>query len=121
MTESHNRPDRAWIPGSLRDLHAEPSKSADVTWRMARSVAGPGYFLAGDAAAVLDPSSSHGVLRAIMSGMMAAHMIVRHLNGGADAHVCARTYHDWLASWFQLDKEEMSRAYREAHLFGFAS
>lgn len=121
VTESHNRPHRAWIPGSLRDLHKEPSKGADVTWRMARSVAGPGYFLAGDAAAVLDPSSSHGVLRAIMSGMMAAHMIVRHLNGGADARVCARTYHDWLASWFLHDKEEMSRAYRMAHLFGFAS
>ncbi len=119
VTESHNRPARAWIPDGLRVLQAEPSQSADVTWRMATFVAGPGYFLAGDAAAVLDPSSSHGVLRAIMSGMMAAHVIIRHLCDGADARICAMTYQDWLASWFQHDREEMSRAYREARLFRF--
>ena len=119
VTESHNRPARAWIPDGLQALQAESAQSADVTWRMATSVAGPGYFLAGDAATVLDPSSSHGVLRAMMSGMMAAHLIVRHLCDGVDARVCAMTYHDWLASWFQHDREEMSRAYQEARLFGF--
>ncbi|NGZ95289.1 MAG: hypothetical protein CV089_03995 [Nitrospira sp. WS110] len=119
VTESHSRPTRTWLPASLQALQAEPSQSADVTWRMPKSVAGPGYFLAGDAAAVLDPSSSHGVLRAIMSGMMAAHLIVRHLCDGAGARVCAMTYQNWLASWFQHDREEMSRAYRAARLFGF--
>ncbi len=119
VTETHNQPDRTWIPHGLRDLEAEPSRSADVTWRMAKTVAGPGYFLTGDAAAVLDPSSSHGVLRAIMSGMMAAHLVARHLCDGADAQVCTSTYQDWLANWFQHDVEEMSHAYRAANLFGF--
>lgn len=121
VTEALNRPDLTWIPHGLRDLEAEPSRSADVTWRMAEAVAGPGYFLTGDAAAVLDPSSSHGVLRAIMSGMMAAHLVARHLCDGADAQVCALTYQNWLSSWFRHDVEEMSRAYRAANLFGFAS
>lgn len=119
VTEMHNRPDRTWIPHCLRDLEAEPSRSADVTWRMAKTVAGPGYFLAGDSAAVLDPSSSHGVLRAIMSGMMAAHLVVRHLCNGTGAQICASTYQAWLTRWFQHDVEEMSRAYRTANLFGF--
>ncbi len=119
LTEAHNRPDLTWIPHSLRDLEAEFSRSADVTWRMAKAVAGPGYFLAGDSAAVLDPSSSHGVLRAIMSGMMAAHLAGRHLCDGADAQDCAAAYQDWLMSWFRHDVEAMSNAYRKANLFGF--
>jgi flavin-dependent dehydrogenase len=119
VTEMHKRPDRTWIPQCLQGLEAEPARSADVTWRMAKTVAGPGYFLAGDAAAVLDPSSSHGVLRAIMSGMMAAHLVARHLRDGAEVQVCTATYQDWLANWFQYDVEEMSRAYRAADLFGF--
>lgn len=119
VTETHNRPDRTWIPHGLRDLEAEPSRSADVTWRIAKTVAGLGYFLTGDAAAVLDPSSSHGVLRAIMSGMMAAHLVARHLCDGADAQGCALTYQNWLSSWFQHDVEIMSRAYCTANLFGF--
>ncbi len=119
VTETHRRPDRTWIPHGLRDLEVEPSRSADVTWRLAKTVAGPGYFLAGDAAAVLDPSSSHGVLRAIMSGMMAAHLVIHRLRHEADAQMCASRYQDWLTGWFRHDVEEMSRAYRTAHLFGF--
>ena len=119
VTEAHNRPEVAWCPQDLRGLEAEPSRGADVTWRMAKTVAGPGYFLAGDSAAVLDPSSSHGVLRAIMSGMMAAHLAVRHLCFGADAQECAAAYQDWLTRWFRHDVEAMSSTYRKANLFGF--
>jgi flavin-dependent dehydrogenase len=119
VTEPHHRPDRAWIPQCFQDLEAEPARCADVTWRMAQTLAGPGYFLAGDSAAVLDPSSSHGVLRAIMSGMMAAHLAIRRLCDGADAQVSALTYQNWLSSWYQHDVREMSRAYRAANLFGF--
>ena len=119
VTEARNRPDPAWIPHGLRGLEVEPSRGADVTWRMVKTVAGPGYFLAGDSAMVLDPSSSHGVLRAIMSGMMSAHLAARHLCFGADAQDCAAAYQDWLTRWFRHDVEEMSRAYCKADLFGF--
>lgn len=119
VTEAQNRPDSAWRPQGLRGFEGEPSRGADVTWRIAKSLAGPGYFLAGDSAAVLDPSSSHGVLRAIMSGMMAAHLAVRHLCDGADAQDCAAAYQDWLTSWFQHDVETMNSAYRKVNLFGF--
>ena len=37
-------------------------RGADVTWQLATTLARPGWFLLGDAAAVLDPTSSHGVL-----------------------------------------------------------
>ena len=43
------------------------------TWRMAERMAGAGWFIVGDAAATLDPTSSHGVLKALLSGMTAGH------------------------------------------------
>ncbi len=115
VTEAHNRPDSQWLPAGLGALEAEPSRGADVTWRMAEKVAGPGWFLAGDSAVVLDPSSSHGVLRAIMSGMMAAHL------AAANHCIAAEAYQEWLSAWFQHDVEAMSSAYRMANLFGFSS
>ena len=121
VTEAYHRPTPAWIPASLQGLDAEPSRGADVSWRMAADVAGPGYFLTGDAAAVLDPSSSHGVLRAVMSGMMAAHLAVQDICFGADAKVCARYFQEWFTSWFREDSKKMSRMYQEANLFGFGN
>jgi flavin-dependent dehydrogenase len=109
VTEPVHRPRGAWVPEALASLAHEPPSGADVTWRLAHQTAGPGWLLAGDAAAVLDPSSSHGVLRALMTGMMAAHMIARGTDDG---------YDDWLSSWFEHDATHMRLAYREAHLFG---
>lgn len=109
VTESRLRPCQGWVPASLAGLRHEVSRGADVTWRRAKQSTGPGWFLAGDAAALLDPSSSHGVMRAIMTGMMAGHLIVAN---------SPAAYHDWLSEWFDHDVREMRRAYREANIFG---
>jgi hypothetical protein len=93
-------------------LVSESGTGTDVTWRLAAQTMGPGWFMCGDAAAVLDPSSSHGVLRAIMSGIMAAHIAVNQPDAAA-------AYHEWMSDWFHHDKEKMSEAYREADLFGY--
>lgn len=65
-----------WIPEEIIQ-HKQIGKirGADTTWRIADRLAGSGWLLLGDSGAVLDPLSSHGVLKAIMSGMMAAHLI----------------------------------------------
>lgn len=87
-------------------------RGADVTWRMVREPAGPGYVCVGDAAAVLDPSSSHGVLKAIMSGMMAAHVIVEQMRGAATASASILAYTRWISGWFRADAEALTRSYR---------
>ena len=84
--------------------------AANVTWRMAEQVAGAGWFLAGEAACVLDPASSHGVLRALMSGMMAADSAVALLRGAAQLKI-ERGYAAWLQSWFQHDVARLSALY----------
>jgi flavin-dependent dehydrogenase len=107
-------PARDLTPPELR--HLAPSghiRGADVTWRMVSPPAGPGFFCIGDAAAVLDPTASHGVLKAIMSGMMAAHVILRVHAGEATPAAAAKTYTAWLREWFAADTKELRRFYRE--------
>jgi flavin-dependent dehydrogenase len=93
-------------------------RGADVTWRMAERVAGGGYFLVGDAAAVLDPTSSHGVLRALMSGMMAGHLASQVVRDEMSDAVAVDHYQRWLTDWFRHDLTSMRRWYGE--LFGSA-
>ena len=121
VTEACNRPQGAWRPECLQGMIPESSRGADVTWRMAENVAGPGWYIAGDSAAVLDPASSHGVLRAVMTGMMSAHLVEQHLVHRAVAQNCAEFYQEWFTSWFHHDVTEMSHAYGSVGLFGFHS
>ena len=79
-------------------------RGADVeSWRVVVPAAGLGYFLVGDAAAVLDPASSHGVLKAIMSGMMAAHLVTQVVHHDASESLAVQMYSDWIRRWFDHD------------------
>jgi flavin-dependent dehydrogenase len=60
------------------------SHGADVTWRALVRPSGIGYYVIGDAAAVLDPACSHGLLKALMSGMLTARCIVQSLQGARE-------------------------------------
>lgn len=119
VTTPDRRPTSGWRPHALHGSDFGPRRGSDVTWRMADILAGRGWFLAGDAAAVLDPCTSHGVLRAVMSGMMAGYLIIRHLHDHADQGACASTYHQWFTSWFEHDMKTMAQAYGQVNLFGF--
>jgi flavin-dependent dehydrogenase len=102
-----------WLPRHLLGLKPRAhSRGADVTWRMAKEAAGPRWFMVGDAAATLDPTSSHGVLKAVMSGMMAGHLIAAVLDRKTPAPATAAAYHDWLAGWFSADAAKLAQFYR---------
>lgn len=87
------------------------TRAADVTWRMVTEPAGAGYFLVGDAAALLDPAASHGVLKGIMSGMMAAHLCTRIIKDGAMERQAYREYRRWLSDWFESDVARLRELY----------
>lgn len=98
-------------PDALVDEATGRRRAADVTWRWVPACAGAGYFLAGDAAAVLDPSSSHGVLRAVMSGILAGHSIARVRQGRwCEAEACAH-YRRWMRDWIEHDVRELKALY----------
>jgi flavin-dependent dehydrogenase len=116
-------PDRvvstSWLPDELRDARpTAPAGGSDVTWRMAAKAAGDGWFICGDAAVVLDPSSSHGVLRGLMSGIAAARGAVSVSGAYGAADRVADAYTGWLGEWFRYDARKMSEHYRSVHLFG---
>jgi flavin-dependent dehydrogenase len=119
VTAPGDHPSRTWAPPGWEGMRACSSYGTDVTWRVAALTAGEGWFLCGDAAGALDPSSSHGVLRAVMCGMMAAHLIAAANAGKTLPRDAASGYQEWLAAWFRRDADQMANAYRDAGLFGY--
>ena len=111
LTEDDPRRDRPPAEFSGLSPLSRP-RGADVTWRLVARPAGPGYACVGDAAAVLDPASAHGVLKALMSGMMAGHLIAQAASGAASPRAAIRAYAAWVGGWFRADVEELTRSYR---------
>ncbi len=119
VTRPLHRPTRDWIPAELQATTRQTSGGTDVSWRVASRTAGLGWFLAGDAASALDPCAGTGVLRAMMTGMMAGHLVTQALSGRTPERACARAYDRWLRTWFESDAIRLADTYREAGLFGF--
>jgi 2-polyprenyl-6-methoxyphenol hydroxylase-like FAD-dependent oxidoreductase len=106
------RVERTWCPPEFAELtRTGPARGADVTWRHVPASAGAGYFIAGDAAMVLDPLSSHGVLKALMSGMMAGDLIAKMLRRDLSPPIAARGYRSWQAAWFARDTQALRALY----------
>ena len=96
--------------------HCQPTRAmrgADMTWRISDALAGDGFFAAGDAAAVIDPASSHGVLRALMSGIKAAHNAVAVLRRQACAREAQVDYRQWMNAWFEHDASRLATLYQQ--------
>jgi len=91
----------AWVK-----LRNTDKNKFDFTWYLTERSGGSGYLLLGDAAGTLDPSSSKGVLRAMMSGMMSAHLI----GFAQDKKLTRRNVVDLYTQWFtEFYKHESSR------------
>jgi flavin-dependent dehydrogenase len=112
LSFENSKPEADWLPASLRGLERRGRmRAADVTWRLAKPAAGLGYFLVGDAASVLDPASSHGILKAIMSGIMVAHLISKMEEHQADEAYAAEAYNHWVRDWFAHDTKRLKEMY----------
>jgi flavin-dependent dehydrogenase len=93
--------------------HSIPAGMSDVTCRWVPRSAGPGYFLIGDAACVLDPVSSHGVLRALLSGILASHLIAGVLQGRMPEGAAITDYKSWLAKTVHHDMTALKKLYSQ--------
>jgi flavin-dependent dehydrogenase len=96
-----------WLMGLRED---GPPRGADVTWRFVPECAGRRYFLVGDACSVLDPSASHGIIKALSSGILAASCIYKILREGfLDDEGIAHGYSAWQWKWFRRDASALRR------------
>ncbi len=106
------RPSNDWCPVEFAGLKPmRQPRGIDISCTIASPAAGPGYFLAGDAASIVDPLSSHGILKAVMSGMKAAHHSAAILRGSVSPDAAANAYHDWLMRWFGQDCSSLDNLY----------
>jgi flavin-dependent dehydrogenase len=104
----------AWVSLTVGDSReSRPGGGIDVSWSARENCAGAGYFLLGDAAATLDPLSSHGVLRAIMSGMLCAHLVAAHAGGTVSAPQVISAYVGWMRDQFERDVVVLRTLYRD--------
>ena len=104
----------AWV--NLRACRSEDGRAytgegVDVSWRIHRPMTGPGYILAGDAAVLLDPASSHGVLRAVMSGMLSAEVAAANTRDLLDESTPLAAYRSWMEQQFDHDCERLRALY----------
>jgi flavin-dependent dehydrogenase len=107
------QPPNDWRPVEFSGLRPMLQRRCiDVSWTIANPTAGPGYFLTADAASVVDPLSSHGILKAVMSGMKAAHHSAAVLRCVVSPAAAANAYHTWLARWFFQDHSRLGELYR---------
>ena len=104
----------AWVSLRIDDpfRRVETLPGTDVTWRTHPECAGAGYFLLGDAAAILDPSSSHGVLRALMSGIWCAHAISQWRRNCASMADVIAGYQHFIRQQFEHDLRRMRELYQ---------
>jgi flavin-dependent dehydrogenase len=100
---------------------AETHVVADFSYRCA-PYAGPGYFLAGDAATFIDPIFSTGVCMGMMSGVEAARAIIAATQQGADVARLRRRYNRFIEEtsgpFFRLVGLYYDHSFRELFLNG---
>lgn len=102
-----------WLPAEFQGMvPLSRTRGADVTWRVAERLAGPNWFMAGDAAATLDPTSSRGVLKSILTGIMSGHLSDAAIGGKLTPSQASSSYHQWLFDWFNKDVNQMKQFYR---------
>lgn len=103
---------RLGVPEQLAHLEElVPPTGADVSWKIASPASGPGYFLIGDAAATLDPASSQGVLRAMVSGIKAADYAIQINRGSLSSSLGENSYDQWMQKWHRLEVKRLAQAY----------
>ena len=94
----------AWI--KLRN--GSCCKGLDVTPRIFRECAGTNWFLIGDAACLTTPASGNGVLRAIMSGMLAAHLSIAISSRRSSNEDAVNAYRSWIGTFWESSISETS-------------
>ncbi|GAB7189040.1 hypothetical protein ATKI12_8871 [Kitasatospora sp. Ki12] len=114
------RPPYAGSPQEFAGLRPHGrAGAADVSWRLCPGPAGPGWFVVGDAGVLLDPASSHGVLRALLSGWTAGSLTAALAARALDADRAAALYGSWLHEGAERDMAHLASRYAELGARGF--
>ena len=116
MAEGHVHAD-----GSTHHHHDHHDHGAERRALVATTVKAAAPFAAGSAAAASAKAAAlaDGVLKAMLSGIAAAHLIEGVLAGKLPAANAATIYQSWLTEWFTNDAAHLSAFYRDIRVCGF--
>ena len=67
--------------------------------------------MVGDAAFVIDPSSSHGIIKAIISGIMSGYLINKTNRNKELKNIAMIEYYKWITNWFKKDLNKLKEFY----------
>lgn len=101
----------AWVELRIGELDGRSPAGVNLTWQWRRDCAGPGFFLLGDVAKMLDPSSSHGVLSALMSGILCGYLVEGYHRQGVHEAVVIEAYRKWLCLQFKQEQTLLRQYY----------
>ena len=104
----------AWVELRIGEAGGPSPSGVDLAWTLRPECTGPGFFLLGDAAALFDPSSSHGVLRAMMSGILFGHLIGGWHHSGVADLLITEHYKKWLCEQFEHDQRRLRQLYSDS-------
>ena len=104
----------AWVELRIGESGGRRPAGLDLTWQFRPECAGPGFFLLGDAGATLDPSASHGVLRALMSGILFGHLVEGCRGKGVAETLVLEAYRAWLCAQFEHDERRLRQHYADS-------
>lgn len=103
----------AWVELRIGDK-SDCATGMNVSWQRRPESVGPGFILVGDTAISFDPSSSHGVLRALMSGIMCSHLLDGLFNQKISQEMLIQTYREWINTQFFREKNTLLRFYLDS-------
>jgi flavin-dependent dehydrogenase len=83
-----------------------------ASWHIVRQLAGGGWFIAGEAAAALDPAAGSGIAFALRSGLAAGGAAAASLAESGIAPVIAAQYHDALSREAESGAAALAHYYR---------
>jgi flavin-dependent dehydrogenase len=100
-------------PPAFARLDGARPAARSVGWRLARPLAAPRWFLAGEAAGRLDPAWGEGLLFAVLSGIAAARAAVACLTDPAREAVYLAAYDGWFADRIHAAAAGLRQRYAE--------
>jgi flavin-dependent dehydrogenase len=93
----------------------------DVTWRVTRPLAGPGYFIAGEAGGQIDPACGQGVYMAALSGIRAVESAFCCLRDPSLAGAHLACYDTWFIEQLMGIAQTLREMYRNLSIRVFDS
>jgi hypothetical protein len=85
----------------------DPARSAPLAIVVLAYAYRTGFVPVENAASPLDPASSAGVPKAILTGYGAGYAIAAVVRGRSPGPLAIGEYRQWLAAWFQHDRERL--------------